>query len=263
MLDSQIKNSKTRCYNYRKKLLDISQKVISVHIGGSFSSFEIMDLVFFNLKKKKDKFVLSKGHAAIGLYIILNKIGLIKNKDLQLYSSKNGILGVHPDFGNPGIEASTGSLGHGLGLSAGIAHGLKVEKKKSKVYVLISDGELQEGSTWEALMMISNLKLDNIICFLDHNGSQSFGITKKYHPNFYPIKDKIKSFGWECYNCNGHDVNEIEKCIKKKKSKKPLMIIANTTKGMGVDFMENDPVWHYKHLTNEMYLKAIDKLRIV
>ena len=259
MLKTEIKKSKERCYSYRKKLLDISQKVISVHIGGSFSSFEIMDFIFFKQKKKRDKFILSKGHAAIGLYILLNKIGVIKKKDLQSYSSKSGILGVHPDFGNPGIEASTGSLGHGLGISAGIAHGLILEKKKSKVYVLISDGELQEGSTWEALMMISNLKLNNIICFLDHNGSQSFGITKKYHPNFYPIK----SFGWECYECDGHDVNEIEKCIKKKKSKKPLMIIANTTKGMGVNFMENDPSWHYKHLTKEMYLKALDKLRVV
>ncbi len=263
MLHSEIKKSKIRCYYYRKKLLEISQRVISVHLGGSFSSFEILDYIFFKKKRKIDKFILSKGHAAIALYILLNKIGVIKDKDLKLYSTKKGFLGVHPDFRNPGIEASTGSLGHGLGLSAGIAHAFKLEKKNSKVFVLISDGELQEGSTWEALMMIANLKLDNIICFLDHNGSQSFGITKKYHPNFYPIKDKIRSFGWECYSCNGHNVDAIDKCLTKKKLKKPLMIIANTTKGMGLDFMENDPSWHYRHLTKETYFKALDKLRVV
>ena len=263
MLKSKIQKSKERCYNYRRTLLDISQKVISVHLGGSFSSFEIMDYIFFNKKKKNDKFILSKGHAAIGLYIILNKIGLIKSSDLNLYSSKKGFLGVHPDFGNPGIEASTGSLGHGLGISAGIAHSLKLKKSKSKVYVLISDGELQEGSTWEALMMISNLKLDNLVCLLDHNGSQSFGITKKYHPNFYPIKQKIKSFGWECHTCNGHKIDEIDNCFKKNSKKKPLMIIANTTKGMGIDFMQNDPSWHYKHLTKKTYHEAIKKLKIV
>ena len=190
MIKSEIKKSKERCYDYRKKLLDISQKVISVHIGGAFSSFEIMDFIFFKIKTKKDKFILSKGHAAIGLYILLCKIGVLKKKDLQFYSSNSGILGVHPDYGNPGIEASTGSLGHGLGLSAGIAHGLRLEKKKSKVYVLISDGELQEGSTWEALMMIANLKLNNIVCFLDHNGSQSFGITKNITPIFIQLKTK-------------------------------------------------------------------------
>lgn len=255
------KLSQDRCFKYRKKILDISQKTTSIHLGGSFSCIEILDYVYNLKKKKKDIFILSKGHAGIAQYVVLNDIGIISNRLLKSYCTAKGILGVHPDYGNPGIKASTGSLGHGLGLAAGIAKGLKIKNSKSKIYILISDGELQEGSTWEAILMIANLNLNNIVCFIDNNRSQSFGITKNYHPNLYPIKKKINSFGWECMTVNGHNIVEIDKKVKKKDISKPLMIIANTVKGMGVSFIESDPKWHYVHITNELYNKMLKFLR--
>ena len=166
-----IKNSKKRCKIYRKKILEISRNVSALHIGGSFSSTEILDVVYndFLNKNKKDKFILSKGHAGILQYVVLNYKKIIKDKDLNNYSKKNGILGVHPDYGIPGIEASTGSLGHGLALSAGMA----LAKNKSTIYVILSDGELQEGSVWEAALLISSLNLNNIVIIVDYNGFQS------------------------------------------------------------------------------------------
>lgn len=261
-------DSLKRCYNYRKSILDISQTVTALHAGGALSCVEILDLIYFGLMKKlsknhlKDKFIMSKGHSCILQYIILNKLKIISDKQLKGYCKKDGILGCHPDYGNPGINASTGSLGHGMGLATGIAQAYKINKSKSKIFVLISDGELQEGSTWEAMMMAANLELDNLVCFLDHNGSQSFGATKITHPKFYPILDKVKAFNWEVTTVNGHSTKRmLEKYLKILKSKKPKFLICNTVKGKGVKFMENKPVWHYRSPTYKEYKFAISNLK--
>ena len=260
--------SKKNCHDYRKRILDISQKVSALHIGGAFSCLEILNFIYSHLlskkKTKKDLFILSKGHSAIAQYVILESMGILKKKDLDAYCTKDGILGCHPDIENSGINASTGSLGHGLGMATGIAHAFKINKTKQKCIVVLSDGELQEGSTWESLMMAANLELDNLIIFLDHNGSQSFGHTKNTHPKFYPIFDKIKSFQVACAIAEGHNIMSISKSLNKIINKKsPKFIICNTIKGKGVSFMEGKPIWHYRSPTADEYniaLRDIKKL---
>jgi transketolase len=218
-----------------------------------------------NNKNFLDTFIMSKGHSCIAQYVILKKLNILKKKDLDNYCKKNGILGCHPDYGVPGIEASTGSLGHGMGLACGIAHAHKINKNNRMVYVILSDGELQEGSTWESMMMAANLNLDNLIVFLDHNGSQSFGSTKETHPKFYPIKKKIIGFNWDCNTINGHSFNELKKVSRKiyKKDNKPKLVICNTIKGKGVSFMENKPIWHYRSPNINEYKIACNELKYI
>jgi transketolase len=259
-------SSKIRCNKHRKRILAISQKVTALHAAGAFSALEMVDTIYYKLMKKNSKkkfidtFLMSKGHGCMSQYVVLESLGIFPKKYLDTYCTKNGKLGCHPDYGVPGIEASTGSLGHGMGLATGMAHADFINKKKTKLFLMISDGELQEGSTWENMMMAANLKLKNLICFIDHNGSQSFGITKETHPKFYPLKEKILSFGWECIEIDGHNILEISSSINKRKTKKPLMIIGNTIKGKGVSFMENKPIWHYRSPNPKEYKIALKEL---
>ena len=248
-----------RCKKYRRKILDISQQVFALHLGGSYSCSEMIDYIYnFHIPYKKKKtnnniFIMSKGHSCMAQYVILQSRGILSQKDLDNYCKANGKLGCHPDYGNPGIEASTGSLGHGLALAVGICQANKINKDNSKVFVILSDGELQEGSTWEALMMAANLELDNLYCFLDNNGSQSYGVTKVEHPKFYPIKEKIEAFNWEVATVDAHNIKDIDTKFYNRKTKKPFFIIGNSTKGKGVSFMENKPAWHYMSPTLEEY----------
>ena len=251
--------SKYRCKKHREKILEISQKISALHIGGSFSSVEIVDCIYNMLKKKNDVFILSKGHAGILQYVVLNHKGIIKRGDLENYSKKNGFLGVHPDYGNPGIEASTGSLGHGLPIAAGMA--LANKGKKNFVYVLLSDGELQEGSVWEATLLISSLKLSNVVIIVDNNGLQSSTRTVDTHPTLNPIDKKFLSFGWEVANCNGHNSKDIFKKISSRSHKKPFALIAKTIKGYPISFMKNVPKWHYRSPNKEEYLRAMKEIK--
>ena len=263
-----LKSTKLRCNGYRKKILEISQKVPALHIGGAFSSTEIVDCVYNHLMRKKNKkifkdtFLMSKGHSCILQYVVLNYLGILSQKHLDSYCQPEGILGAHPDYGTPGIEASTGSLGHGMGLAVGMCHADKILNINRKVFMVLSDGELQEGSTWENMMMAANLNTQNLICFLDHNGSQSFGMTKKTHPKFYPIFEKIKSFGWDCHEIDGHDTQSIINTYQKLKFKKPTMIICNTIKGKNVSYMENEPIWHYRSPNEKEYKQALEELNV-
>jgi len=253
----QVHLSNKRCLKYRKKILELSQKVGALHIGGSFSSVEILDVIYNLLLKKNDQFILSKGHTGILQYVILEAKNIISKKFLHSYCQKNSKLGVHPDYGNPGIEASTGSLGHGLGIASGLAIG---QTKKKEIFVVISDGELMEGTTWEYILMISSLKINNINLFIDYNGLQSSTFSKDTHPTLSPIKEKLKAFGWASDYCNGHNVNEISKKFKMKKKSKPFALICKTVKGYPVDFMMNVPMWHYRSLNDHEYDLAINIL---
>ena len=256
-----LKNAQKRCAKYRKRILELSQKVSALHIGGSFSCMEVMDVIFNSMmtKKEKELFILSKGHASILQYVILEDHSVIKTKDLNLYCQKKGFLGVHPDIGNPGINASTGSLGHGLSMAAGVALAEK-NQKRTRIFVIVSDGELQEGSTWEAIMLIPSLKLKNIILIVDNNNLQSLERTSKTHPGLYPIEKKFRSFGWDSDVCNGHDSKKIFKFLNKKNRKKPYALIAKTIKGYPISFMKNKPIWHYKSPNKEQYLQALKEL---
>lgn len=252
-----IKSSNERCLNYRKKILELSQKVGALHIGGSFSSVEILDVIYNFLIKKGDKFILSKGHTGILQYVVLNHKKIIPKKLLHSYCQKNSKLGVHPDYGLPGIEASTGSLGHGLGIASGLA----ISKLKNKIFVVISDGELMEGTTWEYILMISSLKISNINLFIDANGLQSSTFSKDTHPTLMPITDKLKSFGWSVGECNGHKVSDILKNhYKSIKSSKPFALVCNTTKGYPIPYMMNVPMWHYRSPNKQEYIDAVEYL---
>lgn len=256
---NKLLKSKIRCKKYRKKILEMSQSVSALHIGGSFSSVEIVDCIYNRLKKSKDIFILSKGHAGILQYVVLNDLGIIKTKDLNNYQKKNGFLGVHPDYGTPGIKASTGSLGHGLAMAAGMALAC-INNKKKFFYILLSDGELQEGSVWETVLTISSLKLNNIIIIVDNNNLQTSSWATDTHPTLYPIDKKFKSFGWEVKKCNGHNSDDIYNKIRKRSLKKPFALIAKTIKGYPVSFMKNVPKWHYRAPNKIEYLKAIKEI---
>ena len=197
MILTEIKKSKKRSIKYRKRILELSQKVSALHLGGTFSCTEIMDLIFNAFLKKKDLdcFVMSKGHGSILHYVILEDLGILKKKDVENYCKSNGFLGVHPDRENPGINASTGSLGHGLSMSVGMALAERQRKSKRIIYSVLSDGELQEGSTWEAIMIAPSLNINNLVIFVDNNDLQSLERTSKSHPFLYPIEKKFKSFG--------------------------------------------------------------------
>ncbi len=245
------------CKLIRKKILNLSKKVSALHIGGSFSSVELIERIFFKLKRENDTFILSKGHAGILLYVVLNILGKIDNRNLSLYCTKNGKLGVHPDYKNFGISASTGSLGHGLGMAAGMA--ISEINTKRKIFVLISDGELHEGSVWESILFISSKKLNNIILLIDNNNLQSSTKSTDTHPSLYPIDKKLKAFGWDVKNCNGHNSKEIEKKINLN-SKKPFALVAKTIKGYPVSFMRNKPEWHYRSPNIKELRKALSEI---
>ena len=248
--------AKERCKKLRIKILEMSQDVKALHVGGAFSSVEIVDCAYNVLMKKSDKFILSKGHAGIIQYVILNTKGLISNSQLKSYCKKNGYLGVHPDYGKSGIVASTGSLGHGLGISSGMA----VANNKSNFYVIMSDGELQEGSVWEAALIIGALKLKNIIVIIDNNDLQSSTRASDTHPNLYPIDKKFKEFGWEVSNCDGHSSKEIYTQITKRDKNRPFALIAKTIKGNPISFMKDIPMWHYRSPSPEEYRLALEEI---
>jgi len=256
-----LKNSLKRRYKYRKRLLDLSQKVTALHIGGSFSCLEILDVIYNYLlnKKNKDKFILSKGHSAIMQYIILEDHKIIKKKDLDNYCQNTGSIGVHPEIFTPGIEASTGSLGHGLAIGAGMA--LAKNHKNQTIYVVISDGELMEGSVWESVLLISSLKINNIILIIDNNDLQSATKASDTHPSLYPIDKKFSSFGWDVKKANGHNQKEILNKILNRNKKKPFALVAKTIKGYPISFMKNVPYWHYRAPDNNEYKLAIKELK--
>ena len=262
-----LDEAKARARKYRRRILDMSQHVTALHIAGAYSCTELVDAIYNEFMrpgvdggKSPDTFLISKGHGCMIQYAILEDLGILKKSDLEAYCTPGGILGTHPDYGNPGIEASTGSLGHGLSMVVGMAVAERGSKRDGVIYTVLSDGEVQEGSTWEATMMASTLKLGNIVAFIDNNDFQSLGRTSETHPSFYPVVDKFVAFGWEVAEFDGHDPKAIYEVVKSRKGDKPFMGIAKTTKGKGVSYMENVPMWHYRSPNKEEYAKAIAEL---
>lgn len=253
-----VAESRKRCNDFRLRILDLSQKVGTLHIAPAFSCMEILDAAYFGLMDHKpkdgsdpDRFVLSKGHGAAALYLILEKLGVLSTEQLEGYCTKHGILGAHPDIEIPGVEASTGSLGHGLGISAGMAYADKLKGSTQQTYVMISDGELQEGSTWEAILIAPMLKLGNLVLFVDNNDSQSLGRPSIDMPHFHPVDKKFNEFGWETVMVDGHDTAAMVDAVKGRKGDKPFCVVANTVKGQGVSYMQDSPIWHYRSPNKE------------
>jgi transketolase len=259
--------ARERCRRFRRRILDISQQVSALHIGSAYSCTEIVDCIYFGLMRRgnpsgkpPDTFLMSKGHGCMIQYVILEQLGILSRADLDAYCTPKGRLGVHPDYGNPGIEAATGSLGHGLSMVVGMALAERGRKTNGTVYTVLSDGEVQEGSTWEATMMASSLGLSNIVAFVDNNDFQSLGRTSETHPSFYPLVDKYIAFGWEAVEIDGHDSQALFEAVSGRGGKKPLMVVAKTTKGKGVSYMENVPIWHYRAPNKDEYARAIREL---
>jgi len=259
--------SKKRCLRMRRRILALSQKVAAVHIAPAFSCLEILDAIYFGLMRfnddgsPHDTFILSKGHGAMAQYAVLEEKGVWEMGDMNEYAKPSGHVGGHPDYGLKGIEASTGALGHGLPIALGTALADKVFNVDRRTYVVLSDGELQEGSVWEALMLAPTLKLNQLIAYVDLNNYQSLGDIRQMFPNFYPIKGKIQTFGWNVVEVDGHDTYAIIKATLENEGEIPLLILANTIKGKGVSYMENVPIWHYRSPSPNEYQQALSELK--
>ena len=247
-------------------ILQLSYKAKSSHIGGCLSIVEILVVLFNGILKKtsvkrkfKDTFILSKGHACLALYCILFEKGILSKKTLLSYGENNTLLMSHASHYVPGIKFSTGSLGHGLPVAIGSALSAKKDKNNRKVFVLISDGELNEGTTWEALMFAAHHKLNNLCVIIDYNKLQSLTFVSETI-KIEPLIKKISSFGCDVKNINGHNILQLKKALKLKNKNKPRVIIANTIKGKGVSFMENNIAWHYKSPNARELKKALKEV---
>ena len=258
--------SQRRCVGFRRRIIDISRRIPAVHIAPAFSCLEIVDVVYHGLMRRhadgslQDTFILSKGHGAMAQYVLLEELGVLTSEELDAYCTPDGRLGGHPDLEIPGLEASTGSLGHGLGMAVGMAIADRIRGDDRIVYIVLSDGELQEGSTWESLLLAPSFHLSNLVAFLDLNDYQSLGQTSKILPNFYPIVDKLRAFGWEVAEADGHDQASILEAARGGTSEKPLIVVAHTVKGKGVSYMENVAIWHYRSPNDEEYRQAMEEL---
>lgn len=264
--------ARQRCLRYRRRILDISQQVTALHVAPAFSCLEMVDVVYHGLMRRdptggnssfRDVFVMSKGHGCLSQYVILEDLGVLLHDDLAGYCTPVGRLGAHPDYGNPGIEASTGSLGHGMGICTGMAYAERIRRTDAVIYTVLSDGEMQEGSTWESMMMAANLGLGNLVAMLDLNDFQGLGRTSETHPHFYPIVDKARAFGWEVAEVNGHDAGAVHDAVMGRHGKQPFFLVGKTVKGRGVSYMEHVPIWHYRSPSKDEYQKALSELKEV
>ena len=257
--------------NIRKDIVSMIHMSKSGHPGGSLSAVEILTALYFdemnidpnNCKMEdRDRFVLSKGHAAPVLYATLAHKGYFDREELKGLRKINRMLQGHPDMkGTPGVEMSTGSLGQGFSVACGMAMASKLDNAPWRVYTLLGDGEVQEGIVWEAAMSAAHYKLDNMVAFLDYNGLQIDGKTEDVM-NIEPLKNKLEAFGFEVLEVNGHNIDEILTAFQKAKTikNKPTAIIAHTIKGKGISFMEDGIQWHGKAPNEEEYEKAIKEL---
>ena len=264
-----VASARSRCLTYRRRILDISQQVSAMHVAPAFSCLEMVDLIYHGLMRRDpaqgnpgfvDNFLMSKGHGCLSQYVILEDLGVLTKSDLDRYCTPSGRLGAHPDYGVPGIEASTGSLGHGMGIATGMAYADKIKDDDRRTFVVLSDGELQEGSTWEAMMMAANLELGNLIGFVDLNDFGGLARMSEGHPAFYPLLEKVRGFGWEAVEVNGHNAAAVVEAVLGRDGKRPFMVVGKTVKGKGVSFMEHVPIWHYRSPNKDEYAKAISEL---
>ena len=255
----------------RKDIVSMICKSKSGHPGGSLSAVEILTALYFDQMnidptnpkmEDRDRFVLSKGHAAPALYATLAERGYFDKEELNSLRKLGSMLQGHPDMKKiPGVEMSTGSLGQGFSVACGMAMAAKLDNAPWNVYALLGDGEVQEGIIWEAAMSAAHYKLDNMIAFLDYNGLQIDGEVESVM-RINPIEDKFRTFGWNVITIDGHDFDQIFAALDMAKDTvdKPTMIIAKTVKGKGVSFMENQASWHGSAPSEEQLEQALSEL---
>ncbi|MBI2142446.1 transketolase [Candidatus Woesearchaeota archaeon] len=254
----------------RRQSLIMTNRANSGHPGGSLSCAEIMAVLFFRQMRydarnpkwaDRERFVMSKGHATPALYAAMAEAGFFPKEELKTYRQLNSRLQGHSSVYTPGIEICTGSLGQGLSVGNGMALAAKLDNKEYKVYVIMGDGELQEGEVWEAAKSAAHYRLDNVTAIVDRNGLQQNGPTEKLM-RIEPLADKFMAFGWHTIEVDGHNVNELINAFELAGSikGKPKAIIAKTVKGKGVSFMENVSAWHGKAPNEEQLKQALEEV---
>lgn len=244
-------NKKVLNADLRRKIVEIITRAKEGHIPSSFSILDLIHHLYAHVLRvdpkqpkweDRDYFILSKGHGGAALYVVLHKFGFLSDAQLESYSLRGSILGGHPDTTKvPGVEASTGSLGHGFPTAAGIALGLKIQQKSNRVFALLGDGECNEGTIWETALVASRQCLNNLTAIIDLNGSAAQILPVD------PLGDKWKSFGWEVTEIDGHNEHQLASAFSSSLiQEKPRVVIAHTVKGKGVNFIEGHGKWHHK-----------------
>jgi transketolase len=234
----------------RRKIIQVSARAQEGHIPSAFSILDILWVLYQGVldanhdvlnKGGRDRFILSKGHASLGLYAILAELGRIEWSEFERFAEYDGLLGGHPDRNKvPGVEASTGSLGHGFPIAVGLAMGLRIRAVAGRVYTLVGDGESNEGAVWEAALLASHHHLTNLCCIVDYNHSGDRAL------EMGDVGAKFESFGWEKREVDGHDHRALLGVLRTLSSSRPTAVIASTIKGYGCKVMENEPAWHHK-----------------
>ncbi len=257
--------------NLRKSVLQMAYNGNSVHVACAFSLIEIMHVLYSRfvdgdkIKTKdpdRDYVCLSKGHGVMALYAALHELGLIKDREIKNYFSDGSRLPGLSEVHVPGVEVSGGSLGQGITVATGIALGKKLDGSSSKVFCIVGDGEINEGSTWESMLICAHQKLKNFILIVDANDFQAMGRCETIL-SLDPLAEKLSAFNFETRECNGHDVYALEKTLTELinlDSNKPRALVARTVKGKGVSFMENDNIWHYTRLTEDTFKMAMEEV---
>jgi transketolase len=253
----------------RERILGIVYQSGSGHVGAALSQTDLLVALYRRYLRidpraprdpGRDRFVLSKGHGGLGLAAVLADFRFLDEEALATFGQTGSALGMHMDHRKvPGIEASTGSLGHGLGIALGMALGLRQQRLAARAFCLLSDGECYEGSTWEAALAAPALKAGNLIAVVDRNRLTMDGFTEVEVP-LEPLAEKFAAFGWRVSSCDGHDFGAITAALDEAvhaESERPAILIARTIKGKGVDFMEDQPKWHYGALDSDMYARAL------
>lgn len=272
MLKTEEENKlKLKAQTIRHLIVDTTMKAGGAHIGGGLSMLDVLVTLYFKYLNidpalpddpERDRFVLSKGHAAIGYIPTLAERGFFDKSLLNTFNKFQSPFGMHPDsLKIPGCDASTGSLGHGLPMALGMALSARIQNKNYHTYCIVGDGELNEGSNWEAAMCAAHYKVDNLLLFVDRNRHMIDGPVADVM-NIEPLSDKWKAFGWHVIEIDGHDFHEISSSIEKAKEIKgvPVVVIASTIKGKGVDYMEDQTKWHYGAIDSEMGQRAHESI---
>lgn len=248
----------------REQIIVCSTKNREGHIPSALSILDILFVLYQRVlhidpanpkDPKRDRFVLSKGHASLGLYAMLAERGFFPHKELDCFASYEGMLGGHPDYNKiPGVEASTGSLGHGFPISVGMALGEKIKKSNVRVFVLIGDGEANEGSVWEAALLAAHHNLSKLTCIVDYNHSTDRALCMG------DLQKKFEAFGWRSLTIDGHDHAQIFSALNTQDADRPTAVIAQTVKGKGCRTMENNPAWHHQFPTAEELPNLLEQL---
>lgn len=265
--DAEIQELTAKARKIRSDIVDVTGKCGGAHIGGALSQTDILTLLYFKYMNvdpanpqwpERDRLILSKGHGGVGLSVVLANRGYFDLAELDDFGKAGSSFGMHLD-GNKvrGVDASTGSLGHGLSVSVGLGLGARLQGKSWRTYCVLGDGECNEGSVWEAAMAAHHYKLINITAIVDRNRMMIDGPTEEVM-GLEPFTEKWRAFGWNAIEVDGHDLRALTDALDAARAHEdgPTVLLARTVKGKGIDFMENDPAWHYGGLDAAMAAKA-------